>query len=414
MTSTRTVLAAAIALLALHAQSGAQNLRPFSISATQTVTYESNVAKAVAGSETSDTVSNTGLRVGLDQPIGRQRLFGSVGASYNKYSSASRLDNTSYGVNAGLDWATIENISGRIEASGSQNRADPNPGDAPLLSGKNLERAHSASALARLGIPGTSTLVIEGSVNRRGVEYSAPEFAYRESTTDGGGANLRYRISGATHVGTGFVVERTRYPNAIQISPGVFTSDNSDTQRVDLTASWQPTGASSFDARLSYTKAEFGIATARNFSGATGALSWTWKPTGLVTLTTAFARDAGQEQLFRRLLTDQTLNVTDTSRVSDSVRLSGIWDATAKIQVMAGLGYLRRTLVDTLAIGGAGVGALTSNDSQTEATLGARWMPTRILSFGCDLARITRTAASGLSSAYDSDRFGCFGRVSLD
>ncbi len=414
MTSTRNVLAAAIALLALHSLAGAQSLRPFTISATQTITYESNVANAVAGSETSDTVSNTGLRVGLDQPLGRQRLFGSAGVSYNKYSSASRFDNTSYGVNAGLDWATIENISGRIEASGNQNRADPNPGDAPLLSGKNLERSHSASALARLGIPGTSTLVIEGSLNRRGVEYSAPEFAYRESTTDGGGASLRYRVSGATHVGTGFVVERTRYPKAIQILPGVFTSDDSDTQRVDLTASWVPTGASSFDARLSYTKAEFGVATARNFSGATGALSWLWKPTGQVSLTTAYARDVGQENLFRRLQTDPSLNVTDTSRVSDSLRLSGVWEATAKIQVLAGLGYLRRTLVDTLAIGGAGAGALTSNDSQTEATLGARWMPTRILAFGCDVARISRTAATGLSSAFDTDRFGCFGRVSLD
>ena len=88
---------------------------PYYLGVSQGFTHESNVFRSPNGS--SDTYSSTSLLGGFDQPIGRQRLFGTASVSANRYFKQSELDNTSYALNAGLDWETINKLSGNVNAS---------------------------------------------------------------------------------------------------------------------------------------------------------------------------------------------------------------------------------------------------------------------------------------------------------
>ncbi len=80
---------------------------------------------------------------------------------------------------------------------------------------------------------------------------------------------------------------------------------------------------------------------------------------------------------------------------------------TGKVTLTGGIGYAKRDFVD-------GFTGATGNDDTTTVSLGARWAATRTLAFGCNASRESRSASGFGSSAYDNDRFGCFGQIALD
>src|SRR5687768_12256267 len=60
----------------------------------------------------SDNVTSVGLLGGVDQTIGRQRVFGDLTLRDNRYERNKLLNHRNYSVTAGIDWQTIERISG--------------------------------------------------------------------------------------------------------------------------------------------------------------------------------------------------------------------------------------------------------------------------------------------------------------
>lgn len=80
----------------------------------------------------SSGLSTTSVVGGFDQPIGRQHFFGTANVGYNYFfnSEARNLDNTSYGVNLGWDWQTIERLSGTLRLTANQSLVYYNIGHA--------------------------------------------------------------------------------------------------------------------------------------------------------------------------------------------------------------------------------------------------------------------------------------------
>ena len=78
------VASAALALCAWQAPAQAQTpTSPWYLGVSQRLDYHSNVYQT-SNNKVSDTVSLTSLIAGLDQPIGRQRLHGSLSAGANR------------------------------------------------------------------------------------------------------------------------------------------------------------------------------------------------------------------------------------------------------------------------------------------------------------------------------------------
>lgn len=350
-----------------------------------------------------DTYATTSVRGGLNIPFGRQRVFADASLSRTTFNKNKSANTDGYSLNAGLDWATIERLSGNVRAYATRSLApftfvglEPTAGGAvPVVQTfDNVERVQDISTTARVGV--VTRLGIEGSLGHRELAYSATQYAPLEYKQDNGSLGVSYRFSGLLTMGTGVSVQEAKYPRAIG------GRDASSRRDVYVSASWVPTGASRVDARMNVGKIEFDRATERDFSGVTGAVSWDWKPTGKLQFVTTLARDAGQDARFIQLRLNnvpQLPQIADFSRVSNSLSLRANYGYSAKIALGAGLNYVRSQVASKVA------GDTTEN--ATALLLDATWTPTRALAFGCQAGHTTGTGSQGTSLV------SCYGQFTL-
>lgn len=386
---------AALPLLALAGCGGAlAETSPYYIGASQRLTHQSNVYQTSAA-PVSDTISQTSLLAGLDQPFGRQRLFANLTASANRYQDQSALDYDGYSARLGLDWSTVGNLSGTLVIDASQTQADFNAAGFNLgaILGDNTTRSQGVLARAQLG--GVTRMTIDGSLSRRSTRFDNIVYASRETDIDEGSLGVRYRVGGSLVVGAALRLTQGDYPAL---------GEGYDARNLDLTVAWAASGASSLDARLSLGKTSYDNDARRDFSGLTGSLGWRWQPTGKLALNTSVSRTAGDETL-PRVGQEDIVTSTSFNRVSNTFAVGASYQMTAKIALNAGLNW---TDARSLAVGG---GDAVKNRSNT-ATLGVRWLPTRTLSFGCDLSRTSRSASTGVTG-YDANSYGCYGQIML-
>lgn len=409
-TEKRSASRLAVAMLGLAGACAAmaQEPNPYYIGASQALTRETNVFRVAEGQpEPKDTYSTTSLLAGVDQPFGRQRFLADAAVRYNKYRNNDQLDHTAYGVDVNLDWETIESLSGRVGYAAKQNLARYGANFGPAITTKNLERSREFIARGQYGT--ASLLSLEASYTNRRLDYTAPEFAFQEFRQDAVRAGLLVRPSGLLTLGIGARRTEGEYPFAVELVPGSFRPDDFNRNDVDLTAVWVPTGQSTLRARLSYTKEVHEVVIARNISKSTGAISWDYKPTAKLAFTTEVIRDTGAETAFSRLGQTGVVGVGNTSPLSNTFFLRGLYEATAKIQLEASGRYVERDLVDTQG----GSLSAAGTDRRTEYRVGLTWTPTRSLLFGCSVGWDRRRSNSALSYPYSADVASCLGQFKL-
>ena len=381
---------------------------PYYFGASQAFTRESNVFRVPTGQpESSDTYSTTSLLAGLDQPIGRQRLFGDAAVRYNRYRENTQLDNTAYGVDLGLDWETVQSLSGRVAYTIKENLARYGADQGPLLTTKNLERSQQFIARGQYGA--VSTLSLEALYVHRQLDYSAAQFAFQEFRQDAVRVGLLYRPGGLLTVGIGVRHTKGEYPFAIVPTTGATQADSFSRNDIDLTAAYVVTGQSTLNARVSYTKEKHDAVTARNLSSTTGAISWDYKPTAKLAFTTEVIRDTGAETAFFGLSQSAVNGVGNNSTLSSTLAIRAVYEVSAKVQLEANGRYVERDLTNTQ---GGGLPA-TGSDRYGEAKLGINWMPTRSLTFGCAYGREKRGTTSPLSYGYAANVATCLGQIKL-
>jgi hypothetical protein len=368
---------------------------------TQEFLHESNVLGSTTG-EVSDTIATTTLRGGLNQPFGRQRLRADLALNHQRYQDLSERNSNGYSLTALLDWSTIERLSGSLSLRSHRRQADFNVGGITPVTISNIERADEIDFRARLGV--VSLLALEAGLGHRRVAFSAPEYAAREYEQDSANVGVVYRPSGILSMSVGVSGADTRH-----LAPEIGQTEADRNKRRDMyvAADWVPTGASTVNARLSYGKQEYDRATAADFKGVTGAITWAWRPTGRTGLTTSLVRESGQEAGFLRTDEGALTSATDFSRVTNRASVAATYSLTGKIGLTAGLSYARRSLVD-------GFSGASGHDNTTLASIGARWAATRTIGVGCEVSRESRSASGTASSDYDNDRLGCSASITLD
>lgn len=404
----------ALLLFALLCGAAQAETSPWYVGASQAWLHSSNLLRlsegqaAPEGQSQADTVSSSSLLGGIDQPFGRQRLFGTLVLRSNRYSHNDLYDNESYAVNGGLDWATAERISGSVKGSANRNLASFTTDQGTRLSKKNLETTKQIDATVRVGV--VTALSLEATAGKRSINYSAVEFQSRAFSELSSSFGLRWRADGSSQFGLAVRDTRGHYP---WFRPDVNgdAGDRYERRDLDLSANLQPSGASRVDARLSFGHTEYEQASYRDLSGVTGLLRWSWQAGGRLKLDTRLSRDPGQSSYFLENFFDPQATV-DYSRVTTALRLRADYEASAKIGLNASLTRAKRSLA-RLESSVFGSDELTGSDSTTTIAFGAVWTPTRSLQFGCDLAREKRRSGSALSSAYSDTSVSCSGQIVL-
>ena len=382
-----------LAMLVLAACCAARaQTSPYYIGASVAATHDSNVLRLA--SRVGDTYYSVGVLGGLDQPIGRQRVYASGTIRNNRFQTQKQLDNTSYGLNAGVDWATIEKLSGTLNYSANSSLINYGGTNTNQSSARNIERSNQALASVQYGM--ASLLSVQASLTHRSLSYSDPIYRSNDLTQTAGSAGISWRPSGGLTLGAALRATRGEYANS---------TDRFNRRDLDLTALWVPTGLSTLNSRVSLSRQTAdGGNSSRDFSGATGFLSWAYQPTGKLQFNTWVSRDTGAESSFFNPSVNRPAGSGDSSQVTNTLAVDASYAATGKIRVNAGVRTSHRSLV---------LGALDGSDTINGVSLGATYQALRNLQVTCNLGQERRSASGPLSSDYTSKSLGCAGQITL-
>ena len=391
---------------------------PWYLGVSQGLSYDSNLYRIDTntplgtGFSRGDTVATTSLMAGLDQPIGRQRLHGNAKLGINRYRNNDYLNDNSYNLTAGLDWSTVERVSGNLGVVASRNQRSFNVDTGPntLETRKNNENAAQIDGIVRVGV--VTPLTLEVTLGYRRVGYSAPEYDSSEYRQKRGSLGVRYRPGIATFGASLGLADSNYEQSKTQAASGQAAEQLRRTS-LDLTVNWPASGSSSVYARLSPTRAAYDQFSQRDFSGLTGALKWHWLPTGKLGVETSLVHDISQDSNFETFGGPAVVGTTNTGRTTTDLRLSASYELTAKIVLNAALGTSHRRLERSANVLGVSVITATGSDDTNTLSIGARWTPLRSVQVGCNVAHDRRSAKGGLTQAYRASSTACYGQFTV-
>jgi hypothetical protein len=349
---------AAAPAMAQDATLGTPERIPYYFGVSQAFSHESNVYRTPTN-EVSETLSTTSLLVGVDQLIGRQRLYGDVSVEANRYPTTDSLDNESYAVTGGLDWETIEFLSGTMRYAARNSLADFGTLDGSTVPSDQTTQEFLASI--RYGL--NSRLSLNGSYEHRDLKYSNDIYANRNYKQDTVSAGVRWGNSAVLTFGLGYRATKGRTPQ-FQATPPY--EDELERQDIDLTSVWVASGFSILNARISSTKETHTLGANPETSAITGAIAWDYRPTPKLGFTTSITRDTGTETTFLGLTPDGSRPLpVDQSTLSTNVQLQARYEMTSKVSLNGDARYRKGTLSngeDEKVVGyGLGIGYLPTS-----------------------------------------------------
>lgn len=419
----RRPLVAALAAAASCA-AWADDPSPYYIGASQSLTHDSNVYKAPDAR--SDNYSSTGLVGGFDQRISRQRLYVAANLQYNKYQNESTLDNTSYGVRAGLDWATIGKLSGNVNASADQRLASIGGNEIRPSNSRNIAKSEQIGTGVRWGDDGA--LSVEANYAHSRFRFSAIESLTSQSSTDSASLGVNYRLGADLRVGAALRGTRTETPYAVPTiamptGRDDYTGNTTTGRNLDLLLNYRVSAQTGLDARLSYTRLTNSALGLLDFSGLTGSLTANYAPTAKLGFSASLARDAGNQlSTFSYRLAPQSggifapiTSISGTGqerRTTDTLALGATYEATAKINVKAGLAYRHAKILTTVNVQG-NASATEGSENYRTASLGADWAIARNWQLGCLLSHETRSISGAAGFGYSANVVTCSAQYTL-
>jgi hypothetical protein len=354
---------------------------PWYVGGSVSLAHDSNPLRVSSESARSDTISTVTLLGGFDQPISRQRLFGDLSLSSRNYSNASRLNSVGYGAALGLDWSTIGRLSGTLRLDARQQQAEFSGFGLPVIDTRNDERTAQFQAIGRWGM--ASLFQVEASYATARLDYSNELAASRGLEQQAAGLGLRYSPSAFLSVGVGGRVTDGRYPRFYAATPGSGSPLDFDRRDIDFTIGYTPTGLTRLEARLSSTQVDYQQDPTRDVSAATGSLTWTYRPSGRIGLSTTLFRETGAASTFLDLgAAGRTIAGGSTSTLANGLRLGATYDLTGKIRLDANVAWTDRDYRSTPG----------GSEQLLNYGLGATWAYSRSVQFACGLQRETRDA----------------------
>ena len=403
-----------IAALATATSCGAwaADPNPYYLGISQGLTHDSNIFRSPGGP--SDNYSSTGLLGGVDQMISRQRVYATAHVDLNRYQDQQQLNNTSYGVNAGWDWATIEKLSGNVYARLNQNLASLNDNTLRPSTDRNISTNRQFGARARWG--GDAALSLVGGYGHSSVNYSAPAYQSSANSQNSYDIGVNYRVGSTLLVGSVLRYTRTEADKALAQPGGGFLSNTTNGRSIDLTAQWDASARTRTNTRVSWTNQTNSGVGNRDYSGLTGSFDFSHVPTGKLSFTGSLSRDAGTNGTMINA-TDIRTNTpivgrSENSQVANNLSLGASYAATSKINLTAGVQYRHSIIVEAVNAG-TFASSREYGDTSRSLTFGANYAISRNWSMACTLAHIERAVGGTLPFQYNANTANCSAQYTL-
>jgi len=375
------LLLAGVAAVVLPARA---ETSPYWLGASLALTHDSNLDRAPAGLPgqpiRSDTDLATGLRLGLDQPFGRQRVQASAELNHHQYRRYGQYDHDDHLLQTRLDWSSAELWSGNVQAETRQllDRTDVNA--STTLAGRSLVRSDRLGTTVRLG--GPTRYTFDAGLSGAQLRYDTVTSRNVRQLTGSGGVTVR--PGNGLRLRAGLRHTRADYPN---YSVAGVSGDRVGRDDADFSTVVEASGASTLNARLSRTRESHSAQLGRDYSAWTGSAGWTWKPSARLAFDTTLSRDSNVGSTAFESTTF-SYDTSDT-RLRTSLALRASWELTSKIVLTGGTSLSRRTLDNALTTGG-GTAVTTASDRTVGWDLAVRYLPVRNVELACGLSRESR------------------------
>jgi hypothetical protein len=408
--TTLSVLAGACAALCATAVQAQQS--PYSAALVQGVSTDSNVDRVERGAA-SDTVSSTGLRLGVDQTFGRQRLVLAGDVNVNRYLHRKVLNNTDFSLNSRLEWSTIERLSGVLVAGARQSLYRLGNSAGTPTNERNVLRNSNLGLQARLGV--VTDLSFDAGVSASQDRYSVAAASGRNLIQKSGNVGVQVRPGSGLSLRVGLRHGDGRYADG---------SDVVKRDDVDLSSTLELSGASTVNVRLSRTLERHRLDSVADTRSWTGGLGWAWKPLGRLSFGLDLTRDGSVAASgFDGL---QTTGASTDTRMQNHLGLRAGWEIGAAWHLNSALAVTRRTVDSRLVLGSTAAADVKDQyDRTVNYSVGLAYAPMRNLEFACNISREDRSvdtlagssaanaAANTATSAYAVSTFGCNAQIHL-
>lgn len=431
---TKTLLALAAAAVSLHA--AADNL-PLSLTVSETLSRDSNLYRVAPGQyAVADTVSSTGLKMGLDKSYGRQRYLFTAGTALNRYFDSTKLNNTSYNINLGLQSEFADKGLLQLNGNASQNLARFDIANTnSITSAKNTQNTSQFNGQVSYGGYGSLNPYVSLNHFQQGFTYTSSSYQAMNQNTYG----LGTYYNPVSQLSLGLGARLTKGDINYDIGGGNTLTDNVKRRDIDLTANWTATGLSTLYARISATHSQDdfidpvggGIQNATS-KGLTGELKWAYKPQGRFDYSLDFSRDKGNVGRGYLSVYDYTDPITKTSgsfsqiqrnennRLANNLYARVNYDLTYKIKLFSEFSYTKYHLyqnIDTIYSDPQFASTQTSLGSQsshyTQFSIGGKYNYARWLDVYCEIRRIKRTQDAEYTP-FNSTVTSCTGQFNIN
>lgn len=406
----RRLLLASACLAAWAAAPAWADSNPYYYGGSLGVNRVSNIYRSVY-SPNDDTVATASLLAGVNQPIGRQRVYADVNLNTNRYSKNSDLNNQGYSLRGGLDFATLERVSGTISVDNTQALSTYTERTALALRKKNVENNTNLNGVVRIGL--VTKYSLEAGAGYRTRRFSADEYRQFEFDQNRYSLGVVYQPSTDLRFGIAGRLTNDKYPAytrpGLAIVNGVPTviavpveAREFERRDIDFTTRWVASGASTLDARISTGESKVKQGVANDFSGVTGRITWAWRPTAKWNVSSSLSRDTGLESSFNNANTS-----SEQDRITNGLQINANYELTGKVFLTGGLSTSKSRRINDVA------GRRSEDyDRDNYFNLGARWQYSRGITLGCQ-ASISSRDSSQEVYAYDANSYGCYGQILL-
>ncbi len=346
-----------------------------------------------------DDLRTASLLAGARLELGRQRLRADLRATQNEYRRNKDLGYVGYAGSTRLDWVIGSRLSGQLMVDAQRNLAPFNPGNAPVTQEKNIERSESARLGARYGLSGLWS--VDGGVTASRRDFSIElynPFDYQQVASDLGlrwqpRPDLSLRLAGRHANG--------RYPRFRPTTNGGFLADRYRRNEIDAQLQWAPGPDHRLGIRLSEGRSRYTEALARDKTGVTGRVDWTWAAGSRLLLQAALGRDTGDDT---RVIDLGFFGRFDSinSRRTDTLRLQASYSLSAKLNLSLSHAEYRRELIDTF-----GQSSVRGADRTRGTGVGLGWAFSRQGQLNCQWNGDRRDGGAGFSQPYKASSVGC-------
>lgn len=292
----------------------------------ENVTHDSNVFRisdkvdplfSIGSPHKGDTIYRTAVGFILDVPISLQRLQMSYALIDHRYDRFTDVNYRGHDARAAYQWAYTTRLTGELGYTEQETLAT-----FANIQGRRPDLVTARMAYANAAWMVTPSWRVHGVATASQAEHSENR-ALQDLESHSVETGVSYVTAQENRIGVAVRAERGKSPDERFLAGAPF--DNEYRQEgIGIQGRWVVTGHSRFDGRLDYTRRRYEQLQQRNYSGPTFEATYTWTPTGKLTIATTAQRGvAPLEDVTTSFVLVTGLSIRPDWAVSDKVSVRG-------------------------------------------------------------------------------------------